>query len=150
MLKPFVLNGVITNFLGGVPWPSRNRLVKSSREWPRSHVGQRLIPNMAMSNKRCRKANFSNAETRVLLEEVGIEKNMLSSCFSNEITNSMKRAVWAKIQRFWIVAILPESCTSQTSTRRRAHMSVFLRPPEKLWSIHTVLQTSCSSTWDTK
>ena len=49
-------------------------------------------------NKRSRKANFSNAETRVLLEEVGLEKTTISSCFSNEVSNSKKRAIWAEIQ----------------------------------------------------
>ena len=34
--------------------------------------------------------NFSNAETRVLLKEVGLEKTTLSSCFSNEVSNSKK------------------------------------------------------------
>ena len=52
----------------------------------------------ATPNKRCRKANVSTAETRVLLEEVGLEKASLSSCFSNEVSNSKKRAIWADIQ----------------------------------------------------
>ena len=50
-------------------------------------------------NKRSRKAKFGNPETReILLEEVGLEKTMLSSCFSNEVSNSKKRAIWAEIQ----------------------------------------------------
>ena len=49
-------------------------------------------------NKSSRKVNFSNAETRVLLEDVGLEKTTLSNCFSNEVSNSKKRAIWAEIQ----------------------------------------------------
>ena len=49
-------------------------------------------------SKRSRKANFSNAETRVLLEEVGLEKTTLSSCFSNGVSNCKKRPIWAEFQ----------------------------------------------------
>ena len=56
------------------------------------------MPGNGDAKKRNRKANFSNAETRVLLEEVGLENTTISSCFSNEVSNSKKRAIWAEIQ----------------------------------------------------
>ena len=85
---------------------------------------------------RCRKANFSNTETRLLLEEVGIEKNTLLSCFSNEITNSKKRSYGRRFNDYGSLTFYPNrphhNCSSGSVC---IHIRVFSRPPGKFWSI---------------
>ena len=47
--------------------------------------------------KRVLKANFSNVETHILLEEITMERELLMSGFKNDVTNRKKRAAWDRI-----------------------------------------------------
>ena len=47
--------------------------------------------------KCARKANFSNNETQILLKEMGMERELLMSSFTNDVTNRKKRAAWDRI-----------------------------------------------------
>ncbi|PVD35544.1 hypothetical protein C0Q70_02507 [Pomacea canaliculata] len=50
-----------------------------------------------MPSKKQRKANWTNKEIWILLEEVRLEKEYLMSSLTNEITNKKKSAIWQRI-----------------------------------------------------
>ena len=49
------------------------------------------------AEKRERKRNFSQDETRILREEFEIHKDILESKLTNTVTNSRKNAIWKSI-----------------------------------------------------
>ncbi|XP_025091472.1 uncharacterized protein LOC112562426 [Pomacea canaliculata] len=65
--------------------------------------------------KRPRKANWSNKEIWMLLEEVRLEKECLMSSLGNEITNRKKAAVWQRIA---------DKLAASCSTEHRSLVSV--------------------------
>ena len=53
----------------------------------------------SVAKKRLRKANYTNLEIKILLEEVALEKDVINSSLSNKITNKAKNAIWESIAR---------------------------------------------------
>ncbi|XP_025108701.1 myb-related transcription factor, partner of profilin-like [Pomacea canaliculata] len=50
-----------------------------------------------MEAKRLRKSNFSEMEIKILLHEISMESELLSSCFSNKVTLQKKQEIWKNI-----------------------------------------------------